>query len=61
MSIGRARRCAEPSMSKHTLPAIRNSHDFSAARSCRLSCARQARTIVSCTASSASEPDPSIR
>ena len=35
-SIGCARRCAPPSMSKQTLLAIRYSHDFSAARSLQL-------------------------
>ena len=61
MSIGVARRCGVCSMSKHTLDAIRYSHAFSAAGSCSASALRHARTIVSCTASSASEPEPSIR
>ena len=60
-SIGTARRCALCSMSRQTLLAIRNSHAFSAPRSWSLSDAFHARTIVSCTASSASAPDPIIR
>jgi hypothetical protein len=60
-SIGCARRWAPCSMSKHTLLAMRYTHDFSAARASRRSAARQARTIVSCTASSASDPEPSMR
>ena len=60
-SIGCARRCDPCSMSRQTLLAIRYSQLFSAARACRRSAPRHARTIVSCTASSASEPEPSIR
>ena len=61
MSIGVARRCALCSMSRQTLLAIRYSHAFSAPRSCSLSTDFQARTIVSCTASSASAPEPIMR
>ena len=60
-SIGCARRWALPSMSRHTWLAILNSHAFSAPRAASLSDAFHARTIVSCTASSASEPEPIIR
>ena len=58
ISIGRARRCGLRSMSTHTLLAMRYSHDRSDERPSKLSMARQARIIVSCTASSASEPEP---
>ena len=60
-SIGRARRCGPASMSWQTFVAIRYSHARSAARAWSASAERQARTIVSWTASSASEPEPSIR
>ena len=60
-SIGRARRWEPLSMSRQTLWAIRYSQARSASRASRRSAARQARIIVSWTASSASEPDPSIR
>ncbi len=60
-SIGRARRCAAGPMSRHTLVAIRYSHVRSAARPSKPSNFDQARTIVSCTASSASKADPSMR
>ena len=59
--IEAARRCGVRSMSKQTLEAILCSQAFSAAGSCSRSAERQARTIVSWTASSASEPAPSIR
>jgi hypothetical protein len=61
MSIGSARRRRPFSMSKHTLLAIRYSQDRSAERPSNRSKPRQARTNVSCTASSASNPEPSIR
>jgi hypothetical protein len=48
-------------MSRHTLVAMRYSHDRSAERPSKPSMAFQARTIVSCTASSASKPEPSMR
>jgi hypothetical protein len=48
-------------MSRQTLVAIRYSHDRSEERPSNLSMAFQARMRVSCTASSASEPEPSIR
>ena len=60
-SIGRARRWRPLSMSMHTFVAIRYSHERSAARPSKRSNARQARTIVSWTASSASNVEPSIR
>ena len=60
-SIGRARRCRPRSMSRQTLVAIRYSQERSDERPSKRSTARQARTIVSCTASSASKPEPSIR
>jgi hypothetical protein len=60
-SIGRARRWRPRSISRHTLVAIRYSHDRTLERPSKRSPARQARTIVSCTASSASKPEPSIR
>ena len=48
-------------MWKHPLLAMRYSHDFRAARASRRSAPRHARTMVSWTASSASDPEPSIR
>jgi len=60
-SIGRARRCPLRSMSRHTLVAMRYSQDRNAERPSNRSRARQARTRVSCTASSASKVEPSIR
>ena len=60
-SIGRARRCGPWSMSRHTFVAMRYSHDRSDDRPSKLSMLRHARTIVSCTASSASKPEPSMR
>ena len=60
-SIGRARRLRPRSMSRHTLVAIRYSQERSDERPSNRSNACQARTIVSCTASSASNADPSIR
>ena len=61
ISIGRARRCGLRTMSTHTLLAMRYSQDRSDERPSKLSIARQARIIVSWTASSASDPDPSMR
>jgi hypothetical protein len=48
-------------MSRQTLVAIRYNHDRRLERPSKRSPARHARTIVSCTASSASKADPSIR
>ena len=59
MSIGRARRWLPRSMSRQTLVAIRYSHGAWPTGP-RTLVARQARTIVSCTASSA-RTEPSIR
>ena len=61
ISIGRARRLRPSSMSRQTFVAIRYSHDRSEERPSNRSKLRQARTIVSCTASSASNDEPSIR
>ena len=60
-SIGRARRWRPRSMSRHTLVAIRYSQDRTDERPSNWADDRQARSIVSCTASSASKPEPSIR
>jgi len=60
-SIGSARRFSPRSASRHTLVAIRYSQDRSEARPSNPSAPRHARSIVSCTASSASNADPSIR
>ena len=60
-SIGSARRFSPRSASRHTLVAIRYSHDRSEERASNRSAPRQARSIVSCTASSASNAEPSIR
>ena len=60
-STGRARRFRPSIWSRQTLVAIRKSHDFIAAGSTSVSARFQARTIVSWVASSASNPDPSIR
>ena len=60
-SIGRARRWRPFNMSKHTLVAIRYSHDRTADRPSKRSKLRHARTRVSWTASSASNDDPSMR
>ena len=48
-------------MSMHTLVAIRYSQDRRLERPSKRSRFRQARTTVSWTASSASNPEPSIR
>jgi hypothetical protein len=60
-SIGRARRWREPSMSRQTLVAMRYSHERSWERPSNRSRDFQARTMVSCTASSASKAEPSMR
>ena len=60
-SIGLARRSRPASASKQTFVAIRYSHDLSPERPSNRSSDRQARTIVSCTASSASKAEPSMR
>ena len=60
-SMARARRCRLRSMSRHTFVAMRYSHDRTDERPSKLAAFRQARTSVSCTASSASNTDPSIR
>ena len=59
--MGRARRWRPRNMSRQTLVAIRYNHDRTDERPSKDSKFRQARTIVSWTASSASKPDPSIR
>jgi hypothetical protein len=59
--MGSARRCRPESWSRQTFVAIRYSHDRSAERPSKSARPRQARTIVSCTASSASKEEPSIR
>jgi hypothetical protein len=61
ISMGRARRPRPFSMSRQTLVAIRYSHGRNPARSSNRPRPRHARTRVSCTASSASWGDPSIR
>ncbi len=61
MSIGRSRRSLPLSTSKQTLVAIRYNQDRIAERPSNLSRLRHARTKASCTASSASKGDPSIR
>jgi hypothetical protein len=48
-------------MSRQTLVAIRYSQERTADRPSKRSYARQARTIVSCTASSASKAEASMR
>jgi hypothetical protein len=60
-SIGSARRCLPRSMSRQMLVAIRYSQERTLDRPSKPSAARQARSSVSCTASSASKPEPSIR
>lgn len=60
-SIGRARRPVPPRMSRHALVAMRYSQERRLERPSKRSYARQARTIVSWTASSASKAEPSIR
>ena len=60
-SIGSARRCRPRSMSRQMLVAIRYNQERTLDRPSNPSAARQARSIVSCTASSASKPEPSMR
>jgi hypothetical protein len=60
-SMGRARRWLLLAMSRQTLVAMRYSQDRTLARPSKRSKPRQARTIVSWTASSASKAEPSIR
>jgi hypothetical protein len=57
--VARRRRLLIASM--QTLVAIRYSQDRTLDRPSKPSCERQARTSVSCTASSASWTEPSIR
>ncbi len=61
ISIGRARRWTLRSMSMQTLVAMRYSHDRTLERPSKPSAFRHARTMASCTASSASNPEPSMR
>ena len=61
MSTGRARRWTWRLMSMHTLVAIRYSQDRTLERPSKRSALRHALTSVSWTASSASNPEPSIR
>jgi hypothetical protein len=61
MSIGSARRRRPFNASKQTLLAMRYSHERTAARPSNRSKLRHARIIVSCTASSASKAEPSMR
>src|SRR5262249_58859546 len=58
---GGARRGRPCNMSRHTLVAMRYSHERNADRPSKRSTPRHARTSVSCTASSASNDEPSIR
>jgi hypothetical protein len=60
-SMARARRWRPRSMSRHTFVAIRYNHDRTAERPSNPSMLRHALTIVSCTASSASKTEPSMR
>jgi hypothetical protein len=60
-SIGSARRLPERRASRHTFVAILYSQDRTDARPSNPSAFFQARSIVSCTASSASKAEPSIR
>ena len=60
-SMGSARRFSPRSVSRQTLVAIRYSQERSEDRPSKPSAAFHARSIVSCTASSASKADPSIR
>ena len=60
-SIGSARRLRPFSRSRHTLVAIRYSQVRSDERPSNRSSPRHARTMVSCTASSVSKVEPSIR
>ena len=60
-SIGRARRDLADSASRHTFVAIRYSHVLTDERPSKRPEFRHARTIVSWTASSASNAEPSMR
>ena len=60
-SIGRTRRARSASASRHTRVAMLYSQVFTDERCSKRSRLRQARTSVSCTASSASSGEPSIR
>ena len=60
-SIGSARRFSPRSASRQTFVAIRYSQDRIEDRPSNPSAPFHARSIVSCTASSASKADPSIR
>ncbi len=60
-SIGSARRCLPRSMSRQVLVAIRYSQDRRLDRPSNRPAERHARSMVSCTASSASNPEPSMR
>ncbi len=60
-SSGRARRERSDSASRQTFVAMRYSQVRSDARPSKRSRPRQARTMVSCTASSASTTEPSMR
>ena len=60
-SIGRTRRARSPIASRHTRVAMRESQVRRDARPSKRSRLRHARTIVSCTASSASAAEPSMR
>lgn len=59
--MGRARLLPAVSMSRQTFVAIRYSHERRLDRPSNFSWFRQARTMVSCTASSASKEEPSMR
>ena len=62
ISMGRARRCGLRTMSMHTLLAMRYSQVRSDGAPLEaVDGARHAQTMVSCTASSASKPAPSMR
>ena len=61
MSTGRARRCTWRLMSMQTLVAMRYSQDLRLDLPSNCSAFRHARTRVSWTASSASNPEPSTR
>ncbi len=60
-SMGRARRRRPSRWSKHTLVAMRYSHERSAERPSKRSNAFHARVSASWTASSASNGEPSMR
>jgi hypothetical protein len=61
MSIGVARRLRARNMSRQAFVAIRYNHERTDERPSNRSAPRHARNIVSCTASSASNTEPSIR